>query len=355
MRKGRALAACAVFVGFFVYCFCLFAWETRWGRKSLRGETRPWLWGTLWELQWAVATAGLVVGCAACAGVEDPAPAPRLPPLKTPRRLRVGGGASRLGALALFLVVCRVVSLHVVDAGESGTAGRADSSVWRWAGRSRAQRIDALKWHAFQLGWDAMVPMSLLGIPTAQFSPAFRSLGLSHEAAIGFHRVLGAATLLLIVGHLALYLLTWGLEGGADHVLDEVLAVCHHGPRLGPAFHRSCRKVSNFFGACALTAGVLLGAASAGRVRRSSYALFIRLHQLHFAWWFFACCHYPGMLVFVAPPCVESQPIQDTFNLSVPERILRGSLSLVVENSGSEYERSKNRGKRVRFDGGRDF
>ena len=52
--------------------------------------------------------------------------------------------------------------------------------------------------------------------------------------------------------------------------------------------------------------------------------------------------------------CVESQPIQDTFNLSVPERFLR-ALSLVVENSGSEYERSKNRGKRVRFDGGRDF
>ena len=55
--------------------------------------------------------------------------------------------------------------------------------------------------------------------------------------------------------------------------------------------------------------------------------------------------------------CVESQPIQDTFNLIVPERIFGGSLSLslVVENSGSEYERSKNRRKRVRFDGGRDF
>ena len=32
-----------------------------------------------------------------------------------------------------------------------------------------------------------------------------------------------------------------------------------------------------------------------------------------------------------------------------------GALPRVVENSGSEYERSKNRGKRVRFDGGRDF
>ena len=36
---------------------------------------------------------------------------------------------------------------------------------------TRADHIRALKSHAHQLGWDALVPMSLLGIPTAQFSP----------------------------------------------------------------------------------------------------------------------------------------------------------------------------------------
>jgi hypothetical protein len=56
-----------------------------------------------------------------------------------------------------------------------------------------------------------------------------------------------------------------------------------------------------------------------------------------------------------AIPRVESQPIQDTLNVSVPERIFGASLSPVVENSGSEDEGSKNRGKRVRFDGGREF
>ena len=52
---------------------------------------------------------------------------------------------------------------------------------------------------------------------------------------------------------------------------------------------------------------------------------------------------------------VESQPIQDTFNVSVPERIFRGSRSPVVEASGSEDGRSKHRGKGVRFDGRREF
>ena len=49
--------------------------------------------------------------------------------------------------------------------------------------------------------------------------------------------------------------------------------------------------------------------------------------------------------------CVESQPIQYTFNVSVPEQFF----GAVVETLGSEDEWSKNRGKRVRFDGGRYF
>jgi hypothetical protein len=52
---------------------------------------------------------------------------------------------------------------------------------------------------------------------------------------------------------------------------------------------------------------------------------------------------------------VESQPIQDTFILSVPERIFETSLSPVVENPGRKDGRSKNRGERVRFDGVREF
>jgi len=53
----------------------------------------------------------------------------------------------------------------------------------------------------------------------------------------------------------------------------------------------------------------------------------------------------------------ESQPIQDTFTLSVPERIFENSLSGRRGTTGSlQTGRSlRNRGKRVRFDGGRDF
>ena len=53
-------------------------------------------------------------------------------------------------------------------------------------------------------------------------------------------------------------------------------------------------------------------------------------------------------------------PVWNPNRFKIPStRVFRneflGAVSLVVENSGSEYERSKNRGKRVRFDGGRDF
>ena len=81
-------------------------------------------------------------------------------------------------------------------------------------------------------------------------------------------------------------------------VWDETLAVCHRGDRkaqnrakarkgfkgrtphgsrvsgeqLKRAFARSCRGISNFFGLCAWTVGVLLGVASFYAVRRKSYA-----------------------------------------------------------------------------------
>ena len=40
-----------------------------------------------------------------------------------------------------------------------------------------------------------------------------------------------------------------------------------------------------------------------------------------------ACLKELGLTEDVASACVESQPIQDTFNVSVPERIFGGSLS----------------------------
>merc|ERR1711885_87125 len=76
-------------------------------------------------------------------------------------------------ALATALVFIRVVSLHVFATGTSRKA------VWTWH-TNRAERYDALKWHAYQFGWDAMVPMALLGVPAQQFSPPLRALGLSH-------------------------------------------------------------------------------------------------------------------------------------------------------------------------------
>lgn len=321
--RPRTAAGC-VALGACAYAACLFGWEIKWGHDLMR---RAAPLGTMFQLQWAAACAALVVSAASAAWVaprrlRDAAAA------KVPRAARVGGGASRLLLAVLGLAVVRVVSLHAV-AVVPGRAGMPDRAALREGSRAAA-RLDLLKWNAYQLGWDAMVPMALLGIPTAQFSPPLRALGLPHEAAIALHRVLGRATVGLVAAHGSLYALTWGLEHGWTYAWDEALAVCHRGPRrkqnraeakrgsklvtphgrrvspetLRRAFSRSCLGISNFFGLCALVAGVLLGAASVHAVRRKSYGAFLAAHQLHVAWWVLACCHWPGMLSFVAPALV---------------------------------------------------
>ena len=321
--RPRTAAGC-VALGACAYAACLFGWEIKWGHDLMR---RAAPLGTMFQLQWAAACAALVAAAAAAAWVaprrlRDAAAA------KVPRAARVGGGASRALLALLGLALVRVVSLHVV-AVVPGRAGMPDRAALREGSRAAA-RLDLLKWNAYQLGWDAMVPMALLGIPTAQFSPPLRALGLPHEAAIALHRVLGRATVGLVAAHGSLYALTWGLEHGWTYAWDEALAVCHRGPRrkqnrakakrgsklvtphgrrvspetLRRAFSRSCLGISNFFGLCALVAGLLLGAASVHAVRRKSYDAFLAAHQLHVAWWVLACCHWPGMLSFVAPALV---------------------------------------------------
>ena len=257
----------------------------------------------LWHFQWAVVTGSLVAAAALSAPTEGYALWPRPPARKGPRCLRVGDTTSRVGLVTLALIFVRVVSLHVWTT----------RTAWTWRG-ARADRLDALKWHAYQFGWDAMVPMAFLGVPAAQFSPPLRALGLSHEAGIAFHRVLGRATLMLASLHVALYLLVWGLEGGLEKVGDEVLSACHGSARVshrpGALFSHECgaqapsRNISNFYGLLAWCTGIVIGVTSFYAVRRRSYALFMAAHQFQFAWWFFVVCHWPGILAFAAPSVV---------------------------------------------------
>ena len=182
-RKAAAAlvaAACAIQIG------AWFAWwQTAWVYDDQ----------ALWHFQWALVTASLAAAAALSAPAEGYALWTRPPRYKGPRWARVADGASRVGLIALALVFIRVVSLHVFATGTNRKA------VWTWH-NNRAARYDALKWHAYQFGWDAMVPMALLGVPAQQFSPPFRALGLSHEAAMAFHRVLGRATLILSLIHI---------------------------------------------------------------------------------------------------------------------------------------------------------
>ena len=237
----RAALATALF-SLLVYLVCLWWWETKsWERFVVLQDTPKWIiYGTAWEAQWAIAACALALcaaACAFCEGFEFPEKItqtlnkwkevePVLPGKL--RRLRMGGG-HRIGTLAMALILCRIISLHIVM--YRGSRPNHPASWGKMVGTldltndgkkdTRADHIRALKSHAFQLGWDCLVPMSLLGIPTAQFSPPLRAVGLSHEAAIAFHRVLGRATLILVTLHFGLYALAWGIAGGWDRVWDE--------------------------------------------------------------------------------------------------------------------------------------
>ena len=128
-------------------------------------------------------------------------------------------------------------------------------------------------------------------------------MGLSHEAAIAFHRVLGRATLILVSGHFGFYGLAWALDGGAKLFWDEILTslpprAARHESAIGPGLPAGCTASRTFWvfglglpGSCwASAASIWCGA--------ESYALFMATHQLHWLWWFFACLHYPGALAF---------------------------------------------------------
>lgn len=347
MEPARPLQLAALGVALFsllVYLVCLWWLETKSWERNIDKAPSWIVFGTTWEAQWAVAACALALcaaACAFCEGVDlttyaaKPMAQLKALEMKLPRfrRWRLGGG-HRFMTLAMALILCRVVSLHVQM--YRGSRPNHPASWGKFVGTldltgdgkkdTRADHLRALKSHAFQLGWDAMVPMSLLGIPTAQFSPPLRAVGLSHEAAIGFHRVLGSVTLILVSGHFGLYGLAWAMDGGAQQFWDETLQVCHHGPRvtkvpMGRAFRPGCQGISNFFGLLAWGAGILIGLGSFHAVRRRSYALFMATHQLHVAWWFFAVLHWPGALSFVAPALIFF--VADAARRLLSERTIR--------------------------------
>jgi len=125
-RKLAAAALAAACV--IIYLWMLFAWETAWGIDLKHRDAPPWLVGTFWELQWAVACAALVLLAALCAAAEGLEMWKRPPRYKGPRMFRVGDNASRVGLLALLLVACRVISLHAVSHHVGGRRGRAPSA-----------------------------------------------------------------------------------------------------------------------------------------------------------------------------------------------------------------------------------
>ena len=171
--------------------------------------------------------------------------------------------------------------------------------------RTRPDHIRALKSHAFQLGWDCLVPMSLLGIPTAQFCPLLRAWAqprggdrLPPRAGAGHAdpRERPLRVLWTRLGH-----------GRRREVVLGRNCKCHHGPRhdklpMGWAFRPGCMGIANFFGRRGAPgfywASVQLHGA------RLELRRFMATHQLHWLWWFFACLHWPGALAFVAPALI---------------------------------------------------
>jgi hypothetical protein len=168
----RAALATALF-SLLVYLVCLRWWETKsWERFVVLQETPKWIvYGTAWEAQWAIAACALALcaaACAFCEGFELPAQVTKmLDKLKEVepvlpgklRRLRMGGG-HRIGTMAMALVLCRIISLHIVM--YRGSRPNHPASWGKMVGTldltgdgnkdTRADHIRALKSHAFQLG-----------------------------------------------------------------------------------------------------------------------------------------------------------------------------------------------------------
>ena len=321
---SRAAIAIGIAVALAAYCMKYSAWGERviYADKATLGLA--WLPGTVWDLQWLVCCAGLVLAAVGSVGLEihsraglevharsgDEVRARDTPEAGKARRRLAAANGDVVGAVAMAVVAAVVLSWHVVGIGRHRKLGRP-VPLKRWFGRSKRFRpVDALYDHAFQLGWDAMVPMSLLGVPTARVSALCRGAGLPYELAVKYHRWLGVATLVLIFGHFALFCLAWGVDRGAAHAWDEVLQACHQygssvaSLRASKLLARSCTGISNFFGLTALLAGAVLGVGSLEVVRRRNYDAFITSHQIHAVWWFFACCHWPGCVAFCFPAIV---------------------------------------------------
>ena len=93
--RRREVAAAVAVCGGLSYVACVFSWEIREGHDTMR-EKAP-LFGTVFELRWAFACAALVLAAAACAWAEGVDVVRRAAPVRVPRALRVGGGASRVG------------------------------------------------------------------------------------------------------------------------------------------------------------------------------------------------------------------------------------------------------------------
>ena len=93
LAAAALAAACAV-----VYLWMLFAWETAWGIDLKHRDSPPWLVGTFWEMQWAVACAALVLLAALCAAAEGLELWKRPPPWRS-QRAYGGDGAAAIAPL----------------------------------------------------------------------------------------------------------------------------------------------------------------------------------------------------------------------------------------------------------------
>ncbi len=121
----------------------------------------------------------------------------------------LGPDISVIGILMMLLVVACICTWHVLGVsselrkrnGDDGPKGQAVG--WKvWNGQSHAfgpHRV--LKSHALWFGLDAMIPLSLIGIPACRVSALFRAIGAPYEAAIAYHRWLGHLLVLLISLH----------------------------------------------------------------------------------------------------------------------------------------------------------
>jgi len=144
------------------------------------------------------------------------------------------------------------------------------------------------------LGMNTMITMVFLIIPATRNSFWMNALNIDYSHGVKYHRWLGYATFILLVGHVAPYYKSWLSQGTFIASSLPCWESCDYG-----ADGRT--RLSNFFGQVAFLAIIIMVLTSLNVVRRRYYEVFYYSHHLFIVVIIGSVLHFGYMIVWLYP------------------------------------------------------